>query len=83
MTIRRPYNLFDELLHDAAPGFFIRPLHGDGLPAASQIRLDVAQSADAYTIHAELPGVETSGSGSGQSTSGQSTSGQSTSGGST
>ena len=57
MTIRRPYNLFDELLHDAAPGFFIRPLHGDSLPAASQIRLDVAQSADAYTIHAELPGV--------------------------
>ena len=57
MTIRRTYNLFDELLRDAAPGFFIRPLHGDGLPAASQIRLDVAQTDDAYTIHAELPGV--------------------------
>lgn len=57
MSNRRTYNIFDELLRDTAPGFFVRPLHGDALPAANQIRLDVAENTDAYTVHAELPGV--------------------------
>lgn len=48
-------NLFDELFRDAAPGFFVRPLHGDALP--ERIRLDVKEHADGYTVLAELPGV--------------------------
>ncbi len=48
-------NLFDELFRDAAPGFFVRPLHGDALP--ERIRLDVKESEQGYTVLAELPGV--------------------------
>lgn len=48
-------SLFDELLRDYAPGYFVRPLHGDPLP--QQIKLDVKEDAETYTLHAELPGV--------------------------
>lgn len=49
-------NLFDDLFKDMmSPGFFIKPLHGDPLPQS--IKVDVQESADAYTVQAELPGV--------------------------
>lgn len=47
--------LFDELFRDFAPGYYIKPLHGDALPA--QIKVDVSESKDAYTVKAEVPGV--------------------------
>jgi len=47
--------LFDEFFRDVAPGYFIKPLHGDPLPA--QIKVDVAEADNAYTVHAEIPGV--------------------------
>ena len=50
-------SLFDDFFRDVAPGFYIKPLHGDGLPAASQIRIDVKENPDAFTVHAEIPGV--------------------------
>ena len=37
-------SLFDDFFKDVAPGFFIKPLHGDALPAASQIRVDVTEN---------------------------------------
>jgi HSP20 family protein len=40
-----------------APGFYIKPLHGDGLPTPAQIKVDVKESGDAYTVQAEIPGV--------------------------
>jgi HSP20 family protein len=49
--------LFDDFFRDVAPGFYIKPLHGDGLPNPSQIKVDVKENNDAYTIHAEIPGV--------------------------
>jgi len=49
--------LFDDFFKDMNPGFYVRPLHGDPLPAPSQIRLDVKENAQAYTVQAELPGV--------------------------
>jgi HSP20 family protein len=48
-------SLFDDLFRDTAPGFFVRPLHGDALP--ERIRLDVKESEQGYTVLAELPGV--------------------------
>ena len=48
-------SLFDDLFHDMASGFYIRPLHGDPLP--SQIKLDLRESGDDYLLQAELPGV--------------------------
>ncbi len=47
---------FDDLFKDLmAPGFLIRPLHGDPLPQS--IKVDVKESDGAYTVQAELPGV--------------------------
>ncbi|TDM08559.1 MAG: hypothetical protein C4K60_03790 [Ideonella sp. MAG2] len=48
--------LLDEFLRDiAGPAFFARPLHGEALPA--NIKIDLSEDAEAYTLHAELPGV--------------------------
>lgn len=47
--------LFDDLFRDVAPGFFVKPLHGDPLPA--QIKVEVRETPQAYTLHAEIPGV--------------------------
>ena len=49
--------LFDDFFRDVAPGFYVRPLHGDGLPTPSQIKVDVTESDRAYTVRAEVPGV--------------------------
>lgn len=48
-------SLFDEFFRDMAPGFFVRPLHGDPLP--QQIKVDVKEDAENFVVHAELPGV--------------------------
>lgn len=50
-------NLFDDFFREFAPGFFIKPLHGDPLPSAAQIKIDVSESDGAYTVLAEVPGV--------------------------
>ncbi len=50
-------SLFDDFFRDVAPGFFIKPLHGDALPRAAQIRIDVKESDGGYTVQAEVPGV--------------------------
>ena len=50
-------SLFDDFFKDVAPGFFIKPLHGDALPAASQIRVDVKENEKEYSVHAVIPGV--------------------------
>ncbi|EER57896.1 heat shock protein Hsp20 [Acidovorax delafieldii 2AN] len=49
--------LFDEFFKDIAPGFYVRPLHGDGVPAPSQIKVDVKETDGGYTVQAEVPGV--------------------------
>ncbi|MBS0508330.1 MAG: Hsp20/alpha crystallin family protein [Proteobacteria bacterium] len=50
-------SLFDDFFKDFAPGFYVRPLHGDALPEPSQIKIDVKEDDAAYTVHAEVPGV--------------------------
>lgn len=50
-------SLFDEFFRDFAPGFYVRPLHGDPLPTPTQIKVDVRESDKAYTVQAEVPGV--------------------------
>lgn len=47
--------LLDDFFKDVAPGFFVKPLHGEGLPA--QIRVDVKETPEAYQLSAEIPGV--------------------------
>ena len=48
-------SLFDDIFKEISPGYYVRPLHGDPLPA--QIKVDVKESGDAYTVQAEVPGV--------------------------
>ena len=50
-------SLFDDIFKDIAPGFYVRPLHGDSLPAPSQIKVDVKETEGGYTVQAEVPGV--------------------------
>ena len=50
-------SLLDEFFKEVAPGFFIKPLHGDPVPGASQIRIDVSENDQAFTVRAEIPGV--------------------------
>jgi len=50
-------NFLDDFFRDVAPGFYVKPLHGDNLPTPAQIKVDVKESDVAYTVHAEVPGV--------------------------
>ncbi|MFO1262053.1 MAG: Hsp20/alpha crystallin family protein [Rhodoferax sp.] len=50
-------NLFDEFFRDFAPGFYVKPLHGDPLPTPAQIKVDVKENDTGYVVHAEVPGV--------------------------
>jgi HSP20 family protein len=48
-------SLFDDFFRDVAPGYFVKPLHGDPLPA--QIKVDIKEDGNTYTVQAEVPGV--------------------------
>lgn len=50
-------SLFDDFFRDMAPGFYIKPLHGDPLPGPGQIKMDVKENDSSYTVSAEIPGV--------------------------
>ena len=50
-------SLFDDFFKDIAPGFYVRPLHGDGVPSPAQIKVDVKETDGGYTVQAEVPGV--------------------------
>ena len=50
-------SFFDDLLRDFSPAFYVRPLHGDPLPTPAQIKVDVKENGDSYTVLAEIPGV--------------------------
>ncbi|GAB2735892.1 hypothetical protein GCM10027019_14450 [Melaminivora jejuensis] len=55
--VTRGGSLFDDFFRDFAPGFYVRPLHGDSLPQPSQIKIDVKEDENAYKVQAEVPGV--------------------------
>lgn len=45
----------DDWFSEWNPGYLIRPLHGEGLP--SQIRVNLTEGDEFYTVEADLPGV--------------------------
>ena len=47
--------LLDELFRGAAPTYVVKPVQAQALPA--QIRVDLTESASAYTLRADLPGL--------------------------
>ncbi|MDD2925580.1 Hsp20/alpha crystallin family protein [Rhodoferax sp.] len=50
-------SLFDDFFRDVGPAFYIKPLHGDPLPTPTQIKVDVSETPQQYTVQAEIPGV--------------------------
>ncbi|WP_369407762.1 Hsp20/alpha crystallin family protein [Trinickia terrae] len=53
--------MFEELFRDFAPGFYIRPVHGQvpgESPAAIDVRTEVREDANGFTLLADLPGVK-------------------------
>jgi HSP20 family protein len=57
--IRRDPYAIDDLFDDLMKGYFVRPVH---YPAEAQaiahIKMDVHEDDNAYTVHAEMPGVK-------------------------
>ena len=54
---REPYAV-DSMLDDLLKGFFVRPMHWGGqMPEMESIRIDLKEGEKAYTVHAEMPGV--------------------------
>lgn len=51
------YSPLDDAFDDFFKGFFVRPVSYEGQRAV-QIRMDVAETEDGYTVHAEIPGVK-------------------------
>lgn len=54
--ISRSSDFFDDFFKDL-PGLYIRPLRGEGLQTPGQIRIDVKDEEQAYTVRADVPGV--------------------------
>lgn len=50
-------SFLDDFFRDLAPGFYVKPLHGDPLPNPGQIKVDVKETDKGYTVQAEVPGV--------------------------
>jgi HSP20 family protein len=51
------YNPVDYGLDDFFRGFFVRPLQFEGQQEI-QVKLDVSEDENAYTVHAEIPGAK-------------------------
>ena len=50
-------SLLEDIFRDIAPGFYVKPLHGQALPSPAQIKIDVKEADNQYVVHAEVPGV--------------------------
>lgn len=53
------FNPFDDSFDELLRGFFVRPMAFEGQqPTTQAIRIDVREDENAYTVHAEIPGVK-------------------------
>jgi HSP20 family protein len=51
------YDPFDDVFGDLLKGFFVSPMNLD-TPSQLQIKVDVTEDENAYTVTADLPGVK-------------------------
>jgi HSP20 family protein len=49
---------FDDFFKDFAPGLFVRPLRENWIWDGQDMPIDVRENEQAYTVEADLPGVE-------------------------
>lgn len=49
---------FDDFFKDFAPGLFVRPLRENWIWDGQDMPIDVRETEQAYTVEAELPGVQ-------------------------
>ena len=49
---------FDDFFKDFAPGLFVRPLRENWIWDGQEMPIDVRETDKAYTVEADLPGVE-------------------------
>ena len=52
------FNPFDDAFDDLFRGYLVRPLSYENPAGAAQIRVDVTENDNAYTLRAEIPGVK-------------------------
>lgn len=53
------FNPFDDSFDELLRGFFVRPMAFEGAqPSVQAIRIDVREDENAYTVHAEIPGIK-------------------------
>jgi HSP20 family protein len=57
MTDITRFSPFDETFDDLLRGFFVRPIAFEGQPQL-QLKMDVTENGQGYTVHAEMPGVK-------------------------
>jgi len=57
MTNLIRYSPIDDAFDDLFRGFLMRPVRMEGMPEM-QIKMDISEDDQAYTVHAELPGVK-------------------------
>lgn len=50
-------SIFDNFFDDKTPNFLVRPLHGEALPSAGQIKIDVSEKDNKFYVNAEIPGI--------------------------
>lgn len=52
------FDPFNDLVDDLFKGYLVRPMWSEGRETALRMKVDVAETGDAYVVHAELPGVK-------------------------
>lgn len=55
--ITRSSDFIEDFIKDF-PGFYVRPMRGEGGQGPGRIRVDVKDDEQAYTVQAEVPGVQ-------------------------
>jgi Molecular chaperone (small heat shock protein) len=57
-NLQRYSDPFGDVFDDLFRGFFVRPVVGEGAPAAQRLKVEVTEEDNRYKVLAEIPGVK-------------------------
>ena len=57
-NLQRYSDPFGDVFDDLFKGFFVRPVVGEGAPAAQRLKVEVTEEDKRYKVLAEIPGVK-------------------------